>query len=181
MSGLGRRSLNHPRYHRPIDPEADDRETDPGLFLELDSRYRFTVDAAASYHNAKLPRYWTVAVDGLRQPWRGERVWCNPPFSRLAPWIEKAWDSQQDGCELAVLLLPANRSDQPFWQRLIEPFRDREPRAGRGWLRSSFLPGRPRFAYKGAWGGRPAFGLVLLEWSAIDPAGRPLSPWSGLP
>jgi hypothetical protein len=37
---------------------VDDRATVPEIFEGFHSRFGFTIDAAASPHNAKLPRYW---------------------------------------------------------------------------------------------------------------------------
>lgn len=116
--------------------KVDDRATVPEVFAGFHDRFGFTLDAAASDHNAKLPRYYTREVDGLAQPWTGERVWCNPPYSNIRPWVEKALLRE---AELAVLLLPANRTEQAWWQDLIEP----ERLAGR--LRVEFLRGRMRF------------------------------------
>jgi len=33
-------------------------------------------------------RYFTKADDGLAQPWVG-RIWCNPPYSRPGPWVDR--------------------------------------------------------------------------------------------
>lgn len=33
-------------------------------------------------------RYFTKADDGLAQPWEG-RIWCNPPYSRPGPWVDR--------------------------------------------------------------------------------------------
>ena len=33
-------------------------------------------------------RYYTMADDGLSQPWNG-LVWCNPPFSKVTPWADR--------------------------------------------------------------------------------------------
>lgn len=159
-------SKNHPLYGRLVDDAADDRRTDAGLWLELHSRFGFTVDAAATAENAMLPRYWTRQDDALQQSWAGERVWCNPPYSRVAPWVEKAWGECRRGCELIVMLLPAVRCEQRFWQRLVEPFRERPGSP----LRTEFLPGRPRFTGPdGRSKGTPPFGLVILVWAWSGP------------
>lgn len=116
--------------------KVDDRQTIPIVFSGFNDRFHFTVDAAASSHNAQLSRYWTKEVDGLSQDWVGERVWCNPPYSNIRPWVDKA--SLMDA-DISVLLLPANRTEQGWWQDVIEPMRH----GGR--CRVEFLRGRMRF------------------------------------
>jgi phage N-6-adenine-methyltransferase len=132
-------------------------------FAPLNAEFNFTVDAAASPSNAKLPRYWTRENDALTMPWAGERVWCNPPYSAIRPWVRKAWD--EIGAELIVMLLPANRTEQGWWQELVEPWRDTGDH-----FRVTFLPGRMRFDRPGAVigpkGDRPPFGCCLLIWGA---------------
>jgi len=88
-------------------------------------------------------------------------VWCNPPFSDLTPWVEKAWVSRA----VVVMLIPANRTEQGFWQEMVEPYRDRLD----GLLRTRFLRGRTQFGTPetpdGAkWNSSPPFGCVLLQW-----------------
>lgn len=154
------------RPQRPVDDDVDDRATPPRTFSTWQSRWQFTVDAAAAPHNAKLPRYWTRETDGLIQTWAGERVWCNPPFSRIRPWVAKAW--AETDCPLAVLLLPANRTEQGWWQDLIEPYRDQDGSP----LKVEFLPGRMRFARAGQLdtrGDRPPFGICLAIWAGRHP------------
>src|SRR5262249_48692687 len=46
-------------------------------------------------------RYLTVLDDGLTAPWEG-LVWCNPPYSRAAPWVDR-WAAHAEG----LALLPA--------------------------------------------------------------------------
>lgn len=74
--------------------------------------------------------------------------------------------------ELVVMLLPANRTEQGWWQRQVEPYRDRD----RG-LRVEFLPGRLRFLSPGARrvgaNERPPFGSCLLIWEPIRPLSSP--------
>jgi hypothetical protein len=61
------------------------------------------------------------------------------------------------------MLLPANRTEQKWWQDLVEPSRLN------GSLAVYFLAGRRRFDRPGwkkpAKGDRPPFGLCLLVWS----------------
>jgi phage N-6-adenine-methyltransferase len=159
----GFRARNHPQQvgKRGKNPMVDDRGTDPVLFAKFHERFGFTIDVAASRANAKLPRYYTEAEDGLAQSWAGERVWCNPPYSDIRPWVEKAWTV---AAELVVMLVPANRTEQRWWQEEVEPYRDKG-----GALRVEFLPGRPRFVAPDKPGigpnERPPFGCCLLIWS----------------
>lgn len=167
MSLVGYQARNHPQQVRAGGPrpEVDDRGTSWEDFRPLHTRFAFTIDAAASPHNAKLPRFWTVEDDGLAQSWARERVWCNPPYSHpnLERWIIKAHSEFKAGTDLIVMLVPANRTEQLWWQRQVEPYRDR----GQG-LRTEFLPGRMRFiaADKPGIGPneRPPFGCCLLIW-----------------
>jgi phage N-6-adenine-methyltransferase len=175
------RSQNHPQQtaKRGAHHATDDRETAPEVFGPLNERFGFTLDvAAAAPHNAKCERYFTVEDDGLSQPWMSERVWCNPPYSDCGAWVRKAW-SEWRGREnrmawwkrsiaapdLVVMLLPANRVEQSWWQDHVEPYRDIPGSP----LRVEFLRGRMRFirpnAVIGPKGDRPPFGCCLLIWS----------------
>lgn len=164
MSLVRFKGQNHPQQvaRGGPRPEVDDRATTPEVFGPLHERFRFTVDAAALPHNAKLPRFWTLEQDGLAQDWSGERVWCNPPYSSIEPWVAKASGA---GADLVVMLLPANRTEQGWWHRHVEPRRDTP-----GGVRVEFLPGRMRFIKAGATevgpNERPPFGVCLLIWES---------------
>lgn len=168
MSLVGFRAKNHPQQATRDD--VDDRRTPRSLFDPLHADYHFTIDVAASIENALLPRYYTREVDALSVPWSRHRVWCNPPYSKLEPWLEKAWRAMTlDYCDLIVMLLPANRTEQGWWQRHVEPYRDgKTPRMGIV-LNTTFLPGRLRFDWPAGRvvplkGDRPPFGCVLLTF-----------------
>lgn len=99
----------------------------------------------------------------------GERVWCNPPYSSIEPWVRKAW--AETAAEVVVMLLPANRTEQGWWMDLVEPYRDRPGSP----LRVEFMRGRPRFIMAGRGqttvrpNARPPFGLVVLIWQRHAP------------
>lgn len=170
MSLVGFKSSNHPQQvGKRGATERDNLGTDPALFAKLDERWHFTLDVCATPENAKCERFYTLEDDGLVQPWSG-RVWCNPPYSQIGVWVTRAWDQWMGTAELIdpeliVMLLPANRPEQVWWQDHVEPFRDGK---GAGHLRTEFLRGRPRFVMPGAEAigpnERPPFGCVLLIW-----------------
>jgi len=166
---VGFKGRNHPQQvgKNGAKDQVDDRGTDPEFFAELAALFGgFTLDVAAAAHNAKCEAFYSIEDDGLTQPWSG-RVWCNPPYSNLAGWVRKAWSEWGRGeCERIVMLLPANRCEQGWWQDHVEPERDREGSP----LRTAFLRGRLRFIKAGATeikpNERPPFGCVLLIWEA---------------
>jgi phage N-6-adenine-methyltransferase len=157
---------------------VDDRRTPRDLFDPLNKQYGFTLDAAASADNALLPRFYTREDDGLTKPWRGEMVWCNPPFSNIPAWVEKASIEVMMGCLGVVMLLPADRTEQAWWQDKIEHVRD----CGAG-VTVKFIRKRVKFglppdhpdANKGLAGGRggryryPPFGCVLVHFEGDTP------------
>jgi phage N-6-adenine-methyltransferase len=168
VSLVGFRANNHPQQVtvKGADDEIDDRGTPQDFWDQLNEQYRFTLDVAAAPHNAKTPEYYTRLADGLLQPWHGS-VWCNPPYSNLIDWLRKAWWewNSPGGPTSIVMLLPANRPEQPWWQEYVEPYRDRPDTD----LTVKFLPGRLRFIKPGATevkpNERPPFGCCLLVWS----------------
>lgn len=166
---IGFRARNHRQQVllRGANPQVDDRATTPENFDPLEARFGFTIDVAASARNRKVERFYTVEDDGLAQSWADERVWCNPPYSNIAEWVEKAWSEL--ACPLVVMLLPANRTEQGWWQTMVEPFRDRVGSP----LRTEFLAGRLRFIAHDRErvepNERPPFGCVLLIFDRSDP------------
>jgi phage N-6-adenine-methyltransferase len=160
-------SRNHPQQVavRGALDEVDDRATPLDFFQPIADRFGgFTLDAAAAPHNAKCPKYFTIRDNGLDQSWAGERVWCNPPYSDLAAWTAKA-HNEAIRAELIVMLLPANRTEQAWWQDNIEPYRDGRHQLG---PRIEFLRGRLRFIKPGQTeikpNERPPFGCLLAIW-----------------
>ncbi len=121
------------------------------------------LDVAACEEAHLANEWYDKNHDGLKRPWTG-KVWCNPPWSDIEPWVKKAWkEFNAERAEVIAMLLPANRTEQPWWQKHVEPYRDR----GIGFS-IHFLPGRTKYGHRGnraAVGcGSPPFGSVLLVW-----------------
>lgn len=90
---------------------AQNWQTPRDFFETLHAEYRFTLDGATEPGNSLLPRGSTI-----EEPiaWACERVFCNPPWSNIAPFIEIAAEA-----ELAVLLVPA-RTNCRWFHRALE-------------------------------------------------------------
>lgn len=110
--------------------------TPPELFRRISDRWGpFDLDAAASDADRKCDSYITAAGDALSRGWRARRVWLNPPYRMLGPWIDHAIEQVKAGnCERVVMLLPS-RTDQGWFHALLA-----EPLA-----RIEFLRGRIQF------------------------------------
>lgn len=177
MSLVGFKARNHPQQVNKVDADEerrariDDRQTAPEVFAPINDRFGFTLDVAALPHNTKCERFFTPGDDGLAKFWMGERVWCNPPFSSIEPWLVKAWQEWElhrasgdlFGPECIVMILP-NRTEQGFWQRHVEP----HLRARRDDFRVEFLSGRTRFIAHDDTevqpDARPPYACCLLIW-----------------
>lgn len=164
---------------KPESEDNNERFTPRDLITDLHQLYGFTIDVASDPKSPAaqvIGARWTKKNDGLRQSWMGQRVWCNPPFDEIAAWVAKAHAEIEKKCQLVVMLIPATRTEQPFWHEYIEPYRD--GRAGQGmkaWeLETRFLQGRVSFGNpsdpEGKESGSPLFGCVLLIWRRKDAA-----------
>ena len=82
------------------------------------AEYRFGVfdlDVCASHDSYKCRPYFTIEDNSLIQPWALFN-WCNPPYSNIRPWVEKAALEANIG-NSTVMLLPADFSTQ--WFKLV--------------------------------------------------------------
>ena len=59
-------------------------------------------------------KFYTVDDNGLEQPWKG-RVWLNPPYDDVGPWVEKLIAEYEAGnVTEAILLVNANTETRWF-------------------------------------------------------------------
>ena len=140
--------------------DRNDWATPWALFNEVDREFCFSLDAAASASNTKCRRYLTKEDDALSKDWAvesaGGAVWLNPPYGRrIGLWIQKAFETSQDG--VPVVCLTFCRSDTKWWH-------DWAMKAAEIRL----IPGRVTF--EGATAGAPAPScLIVFDESRRSP------------
>ena len=86
------------------------------IYNTLDKEFNFCADMAASDVNHKHPIYWTEkdTPNSLQMDWADALsqmdiispfVWCNPPYSNIKPWVEKAITAQANGVGTVMLVM----------------------------------------------------------------------------
>jgi phage N-6-adenine-methyltransferase len=129
----------------------DEWETPPEIVRLAHSLFGvFDLDVAATEANRKGRLWYSLENDGLRLPW-DRKWWCNPPYSRISPWVEKAASAEVPG----VMLLPCDSSTR-WWQRWVHG-------------EAIIVPITRRIRFVGA-SGSPTFHSVfaLYGWRGID-------------
>lgn len=133
----------------------------------LDELGPFEMDPCASPLAPRwvAPDCFTESDDGLAQEWRG-RVFCNPPYSNTAAWIDKHADYGY-----GVMLVPAS-VESVVWRRRVWP----EAHA------IYLLHGRTRFcAIDGSTTtGRPLRSVCLIAWDQYEAKLLEAAPFAGV-
>lgn len=99
---------------------SNDNWTTPAwLFRYLNKRFNFQLDAAATKDNALCARFYDEESNGLKQPWADEGfTFCNPPYSRVGEWVEKAAREWTNCGRRSMSLIPV-RADQGWWHEYV--------------------------------------------------------------
>ena len=144
------------KSHTPIEIR-DSWSTPQAIFDNLHKEFNFTLDVAASDLNHKCDGYFTENDDALRQNWDGV-IWCNPPYSEIPKWTQKASVEAFTNDAKIVMLVPSDTS--------VKWFKD-------AWLECSeirFISGRISFinAATGKAVAGNNKGSVLLIWDGFD-------------
>ncbi|WP_325893333.1 phage N-6-adenine-methyltransferase [Grimontia sp. NTOU-MAR1] len=102
-------------------PEHRDKWRTPHtLFKALDNEFHFAIDVAASDDNHLCEQYHTEKSCGLSANWDAPAIsyaWCNPPYSNIKPWVEKASQQAKQGIG-CVMLVPQDQSVGWFKQAI---------------------------------------------------------------
>lgn len=126
---------------RPDGWNSDKWATPWEVLNDLAERFGpFDLDPCCEPHTAKAPTYYTAEDDGLSLPWFG-KVFVNPPYSDVRPWLRKAIGTVTSGdVDVVVFLVPC-ATDTGWFHDLIWPN-----------ARLHFIRGRVRFL---GWRGTP--------------------------
>ena len=93
--------------------------TPQSFFDELNNEFHFTLDPCATKANAKCNKFYTIDEDGLQQNWKGEVVFCNPPYGKMiSSWVRKCSQESKKPNTTVVALLPA-RTDTRYFHDYI--------------------------------------------------------------
>lgn len=101
----------------------DNFQTPDHIFDQLNKIFNFTLDAACTTEDCKCASGLcsNIGIDALKMSWGGDRVFCNPPFSQKAAFIEKAYNEVINGdCPIVVMVLPSNCQDSKAFQKFIK-------------------------------------------------------------
>ena len=97
--------------------KSDIWATPKDFFNRLNAEFNFTLDPCALPENAKCKKFYTPEQNGLNQDWSGEIVFCNPPYSEVSKWVEKAYREAKRGAK-TVMLIPS-RTDTKWFHEFI--------------------------------------------------------------
>jgi hypothetical protein len=126
--------------------------------------------------------------DGLAEPWTGNLVYVNPPYSRLLVWLRRAHDQWRAGNARTILCLVPVRTDSALFQEVLSldadiyllkgrvPFLDTKGRAQHTPFLlmlvalGTTLGQRARFAQMvpGIWMARSADGKALCQKAELE-------------
>ena len=82
----------------------------------------YDLDACANAHNTKVPdNYITETENALFVDWNGQRVWCNPPYSRgnVDNFVVKAVEQCGKNKKDIIMLLNVDPSTK-YFKRILE-------------------------------------------------------------
>lgn len=96
--------------------QTDEWATPPEFVRPLSNAIGgFDIDSAAGAERSPIAETaFTEGDDGLSQSWHG-KIWCNPPYSDIGPWLRKALSEvRQDRAEFVVALVKGDTSTDWF-------------------------------------------------------------------
>jgi phage N-6-adenine-methyltransferase len=101
--------------HKSFTPKniKDLWQTPKELFNTINKEFNFVCDVAASYKNTFCKAYLDEEQNSLLCSW-GSVNWCNPPYSNVTPWVNKAIIEHDAHNKTTVMLVPADTSVKWF-------------------------------------------------------------------
>jgi phage N-6-adenine-methyltransferase len=130
-------------------------ETPDYIFNPLNDEFGFTLDPCCTIVTRKCDKFYTPFEDGLLQNWCGDRVYCNPPYSRgnIDKWAEKCYLESLKSNTVVVALLPVSTSSN-WWHEWV-------------WKKAELRYVKGRIRFKGAKHTAPFSSVIAIYSSAI--------------
>ena len=143
-------------------------QTPKEFFGVVTDEFHFELDAAATSENALCDRYITEQQDALVTSWSSPSVFCNPPYSRMAEFIQRGYEQHLEFKNTVCMLLPAY-TDPKYWSNYV--MKAHEVR---------FLKGRLQFLENGTKKQSARFPSVLVVFKWIKGAhyGKAPNQWT---
>jgi phage N-6-adenine-methyltransferase len=145
-----------------------DWETPPELFARLNAEFDFTLDAAARADNRKCEWYLgpgsPLAENALDCPsgFGRERIWCNPPYGNLGPWV-RAFKTWAWAGAIVVALLP-NATDTRWFREAA-------------WTATEIRLVGGRIQFVGTTSSNPSGSIVAIWTPYMPPSGAHICTW----
>jgi phage N-6-adenine-methyltransferase len=105
-------------FYSRTEQSKDVWETPKEFYQLLDRQFHFTLDPCASDSNHKCAKWFTEQQDGLKQSWKGETVFVNPPFNKNAEWLNKCYREASQPNTTVVAIIPS-RTDTKYWHEIV--------------------------------------------------------------
>lgn len=118
---------------------TDQWETPQWLFDELNDEFNFKIDLCASEENKKCHDFYDD-VFKYSSIWTEGSIFMNPPYSKPAPFIQKAWDTAFKDRNIVVMLLKCDTSTS--WWGIFWDYENHKPKAN---VEIRFMPKRLQF------------------------------------
>lgn len=100
--------------------KTDEWSTPQDLFDRLNEEFHFDLDVCANETNHKCVLYYDRNQDGLKMPWKGHVVWCNPPYGKeIGKWVHAANQENMINGTTIVMLLPARTDTKWFHDDIL--------------------------------------------------------------
>lgn len=113
-------------HRKTTEASRDDWQTPPHISRPLIERFKFTGDCAASAVNTVAPQWIDEERDSLLSSWSslGDRVFCNPPYSKVGFFIKRAQKEAKANRRLVACLVPATPGNLWFHNWAISHARE---------------------------------------------------------
>jgi site-specific DNA-methyltransferase (adenine-specific) len=97
----------------------DEWETPKYFYELLNEKFKFTLDPCTDKDNwLGVKKFFTENQDGLKQNWKGEKVFVNPPFSNINSWVNKCYNEGIKENTIVVMIIPS-RTDTRYWHNYV--------------------------------------------------------------